>query len=60
MLNSFSINPENDYYQQRRCKEDDNEQEPIFFLHGTGGAILLNAKLPADQRAIQIRGLTIV
>jgi hypothetical protein len=33
MLNFFSINPKNDCYQQRRNK-DDNNQEPIFFLHG--------------------------
>ena len=37
MLNSFSINPENDCYQQRRSKNN-NEKEPIFFLHGITGA----------------------
>jgi hypothetical protein len=44
MLNSFSIDPKNECYQQRRS-EDDNEEVPIFFSHGiTGGAILLNTK----------------
>jgi hypothetical protein len=57
-LNSFSINPENDGYQQRRSK-DDNEQEAIFFRHGiTGGAILLMAKLAAYQGEIKIARLT--
>jgi hypothetical protein len=46
-LNSFSINPENDCYQQRRSK-DDNEKEPIFLLHGiTGGRHFIKAKLSA-------------
>jgi hypothetical protein len=44
-LNSFSIDPENDGYQQRRCK-DDNEKELIFFLHGiTGGRHFIKYKI---------------
>jgi hypothetical protein len=44
MLNSFSINPENDCYQQCRSKNN-NEQEPIFFRHGIkGGHHFINIK----------------
>jgi len=58
MLNSFSINPKYDCYQQRRSKYYNN-YEPIFFLHViTGDAILLKAKLPAYREEIQIRRLT--
>ena len=58
MLNSFSINPKYDCYQQRRSKYY-KDYEPIFFIHGiTGGAILLKAKLPAYRGEIQIRRLT--
>jgi hypothetical protein len=57
-LNSFSIHPKYNCYQQRRNKYYNN-YEQIFFLHGiTGGAILLKAKLPAYQGEIQIPGLT--
>lgn len=57
MLNSFSIHPEYDCYQQRRNNYYKN-YEPIF-LHGiTGGAILLKAKLPAYRGEIQIWRLT--
>jgi len=45
MLNSFSINPENDCYQQRRCKNN-NEKEPVFFLHGiTGGRHFIKSEI---------------
>jgi hypothetical protein len=44
-LNSFSIDPENDGYQQRRS-EDDNEQEAIFFLHEiTGGRHFIKSEI---------------
>jgi hypothetical protein len=45
MLNSFSVNPENDCYQQRRSKNN-NEKEPIFFLHGiTGGRHFITSEI---------------
>ena len=44
MLNSFSINPENDCYQRR--SKDNNEQEPISFLHGiTGGRHFIKSEI---------------